>query len=185
MGERCVQFHLYHVKHMWFGVSKTSRIIGWHYGGPENATKHTMCDIARARGADGVGDARALRGSRSVERARQHKCSTDTCTRHSQLRSELRQSSPATLHSSRWQADGDLRCVTDSHVRTGRPGSGCKACACERAVAPARAIALAVQEGHPCPVPRPGPSHGMGRAARCRAHALTGLAGVQCATPQG
>ena len=117
---------------MWFGVSKTSRIIDWRYGGPENATKHTTCDIATRR------TTRALRGSRSVERARQHECSTDTCTRHLQLRSELRQSSPATLHSSRWQADGDLRCVTDSHEDGSPRGSGCKAWACERTNKPAR-----------------------------------------------
>ena len=38
----------------------------------------------------------------------------------------------------------------------------------------ARPDALAVREDPPSPALRPGPIHRMGRAARCRAHALTG-----------
>ena len=38
----------------------------------------------------------------------------------------------------------------------------------------ARGVALAVREGHPSPAARLGPIHGMGRAARSRAHALSG-----------
>ena len=141
--------------------------------------RNTLRAISRCGGP------RALRGSRSVERARQHECSTDTCTRHLQLRSELRQSSPATLHSSRWQADGDLRCVTDSH-EDGAPrqrvqGMGMRAdehtCS--------RAAAVAVQEGPPSPAARPGPIHGMGRAVRCRAHTLTGPASAETSLEGG
>ena len=40
----------------------------------------------------------------------------------------------------------------------------------------ARTAALAVEEGPPSPAARPGPIHGMGRAVRCQAHALTGPA---------
>ena len=39
--------------------------------------------------------------------------------------------------------------------------------------------ALAVQEGPPSPAVRPGPIHGMGRAVRYRAHALTGQASAK------
>ena len=43
----------------------------------------------------------------------------------------------------------------------------------------ARAVALAVREGHRSPVLRPVPIHGMGRAVRYRAHALSGLASAK------
>ena len=43
----------------------------------------------------------------------------------------------------------------------------------------ARAVDLAVREGHPSPVLRPRPIHGMGRAVRSRAHALTGQASAK------
>ena len=39
--------------------------------------------------------------------------------------------------------------------------------------------ALAVREGPPSPAVRPGPIHGMGRAVRYRAHALSGLASAK------
>ena len=39
--------------------------------------------------------------------------------------------------------------------------------------------ALAVREGPPSPAVRPGPIHGMGRAVRYRAHALTGQASAK------
>ena len=42
-----------------------------------------------------------------------------------------------------------------------------------------RRDALAVQEGPPSPAVRPGPIHGMGRAVRYRAHALTGQASAK------
>ena len=41
------------------------------------------------------------------------------------------------------------------------------------------AVALAVREDPPSPAVRPGPIHGMGRAVRYRAHALTGLASAK------
>jgi hypothetical protein len=43
----------------------------------------------------------------------------------------------------------------------------------------ARTTALAVEEGPPSPAARPGPIHGMGRAVRYRAHALTGPASAK------
>jgi hypothetical protein len=43
-----------------------------------------------------------------------------------------------------------------------------------------RAAALAVQVDPPSPAARPGPIHGMGRAVRCRAHALTGPTSAKC-----
>ena len=64
------------------------------------------------------------------------------------------------------------------HIGCGDAGMGMRV----RGQTCARAAALAVREGPPSPVPRPGPIHGMGRAVRYRAHALSGLASARCNT---
>ena len=61
------------------------------------------------------------------------------------------------------------------HIGCGDAGMGMRV----RGQTCARAAALAVREGPPSPVPMPGPIHGMGRAVRYRAHALSGLASTK------
>jgi hypothetical protein len=63
-------------------------------------------------------------------------------------------------------------CVSHRHSSTGM-GMRVRGHTCTRTAA------LAVEEGPPSPVLRPGPIQGMGRAVRCQAHALTGLASAR------
>ena len=172
MGERCVRFHLNYVKDMWFGVSKTSEMSVWLYGGPENEPKHTTRDNMDTA-------TRAAVKSQSVRTSAA--CRTEHTTMHVPCAS-LFSAAPGTSRNSPWlmmaprwrpeedgkQSEPMRRQAAGVHTRMRAGGHTC-----------ARAVALAVREDPPSPAARPGPINGMGRAARCRAHALTGPASAK------
>ena len=116
----------------------------------------------------------------SRTRAPQPATNTGACVAQLYLCSELHQDLQGGLLGSTWRADGDLRWVANRVSTTGSSWhAGIGMCMRADGQTCSRAAALAVQVDPPSPAARPGPIHGMGRAARCRAHALTGPASAE------
>ena len=124
-------------------------------------------------------------GSRSVNTRATDRTQHASMHVPSGLRSQLRQGHPGCLYGCPKRAhsslrSGKLRVSTRSanaasvHTSMRECGHNC-----------ARAVVLAVRVGPPRLVLRPGPIHGMGRAARCRAHAHTGPASANASMQGG
>ena len=141
-------------------------------------------DPSSARVALGISCVQTRHGHRSERnpctRASQPVHCTHPCTVNPHLHTELRQGHQGGLYGSRWRADGDLRWVANRVSTTGTRAAGIGMCMRADGQTCSRAAALAVQVDPPSPAARPGPIHGMGRAVRCRAHALTGPTSAKC-----